>query len=272
MNLTKINAGFTLIELAMVLFIVALILGGVLTPLSTRLEQANRKAAEETMKEIRESLVGYALVNGHLPCPDCPSDAASGNCGGAGAAVSNDGFEDGLDVAASPTTSTNVFNPNRSVTLFKGGCVVQVGNVPWATLGVPEFDPWGRHYVYSVTQTSVPPPTGFADDNDGTNNAACSSRAGISFQLCSTGDMSIQDVNGVNVAQNVPAIILSYGANGQAYGGTAPASAAELENWWTDTDGTFISNDYISDQFDDIVTWITTPELMYRMVTAERLP
>ena len=257
-------SGFTLIELAMVLFIVALILGGVLTPLSTRLEQANRKQAEDMLKEIKSSLIGYALVTGHLPCPDCPGNGASPNCGN-NTAVSNDGIEDGLDNASNPISPRN----NN----FLNGCVVQVGNVPWATLGVPEFDPWGHHYVYSVTQLS-PPPTavGFADDNDGTNNPNCSTTAGVSFQLCSQGDMTIEDVSLNIIASQVPVVILSYGADGQAYGGTAPTSASEIENWWSDTDGTFISNDYIADQFDDLVQWISTPELMYRMVTAERLP
>lgn len=261
MSIKTGNDGFTLIELAMVLFIVALVLGGVLTPLSTRLEQANRKQTEETLKEIKESLIGYALVNGHLPCPDCPGNGASPNCG-AGTAVSNDGIEDGMDNVPNPVSPRN----NN----FVNGCVVEVGNVPWVTLGVPEFDPWGHHYVYSVTQT-------FADDNAGTSNGACSTNALISFQICSAGDMTIQDINGVNVAQNIPALIMSFGANGQAFGGTAPTSTPELDNWWTNSlpptaNRTFISNDYVSDQFDDIVAWISAPELMYRMVTAERLP
>jgi prepilin-type N-terminal cleavage/methylation domain-containing protein len=253
MKSVKITSGFTLIELAMVLFIVALILGGVLTPLSTRMEQASRKQAEEVIKDIKSSLIGYALVNGHLPCPDCPL-GANANCT---AANSNDGVEDGLNIGNNP-----IFPRNND---FVNGCVVQVGNVPWATLGVPEFDPWGQRFVYSVDQT-------FADDVDGAG--ACGTvAAGISFQLCSTGDMTIRDVNANNVATAVPALILSYGANGQAFGGTAPASAVELENWWTDAaDRIFISNNYISNQFDDIVSWITTPELIYRMVSAERLP
>ena len=103
----------------MVLFIVALILGGVLTPLSTRLEQANRKQAEDMLKEIKNSLIGYALVTGHLPCPDCPGNGASPNCGN-NTAVSNDGVEDGLDNASTPVSPR--INNN-----FVNGCVVQVG-------------------------------------------------------------------------------------------------------------------------------------------------
>jgi hypothetical protein len=89
--------------------------------------------------------------------------------------------------------------------------------------------------------------------------------------------MTIEDVSLNIIASQVPVVILSYGANGQAYGGTAPASAPEQENWWINSlpptsDRTFVANDYIADQFDDLVQWISTPELMYRMVTAERLP
>ena len=262
MNLIKINAGFTLIELAMVLFIVALILGGVLTPLSTRLEQANRKQAEEVMKEIKSSIIGYALVNGHLPCPDCPL-GANANCI---AAVSDDGVEDGMTLGGAVAS--------RASTDFNT-CTVEVGNVPWVTLGVPEFDPWGRRYVYSVDQT-------FADDIDGTGPCG-NAKTLVSFELCSTGDMAIRNwdvtnnIRGNVVAQNIPALIISFGADGQSFGGTAPVSASELDNWWTDSlpptfDRTFISNDYVANQFDDLMQWITTPELMYRMVTAERLP
>ena len=251
--------GFTLIELAMVLFIVALVLGSVLTPLSTRLEQANRKQAEETLKEIKESIIGYTLINRHLPCPDCPLNA-NANCTGA---ISDDGVEDGLTLGGGVASrASSNFNT----------CTVQVGNVPWVTLGVPEFDPWGQRYVYSVSQT-------FADDTDGTGCGTTTT--GVSFEICSTGDMTILNANGISVASSIPALVFSYGANGKPFSlaaGSVPASATEADNWWVNSmggDRTFRSDNYIQTagtEFDDIVTWITDPELMYRMVTAEQLP
>ncbi len=50
----KRNQGFSLIELAVVLFLLSLVLGGVMTPLSTRIEQADREQTEEILKQIKE--------------------------------------------------------------------------------------------------------------------------------------------------------------------------------------------------------------------------
>jgi len=68
------TAGFTLIEMAVVLFIVGLLIAGVLGPLETQLEARDRRATIETMEEIIESLYGYAINNGRLPCPDTDGD------------------------------------------------------------------------------------------------------------------------------------------------------------------------------------------------------
>ena len=255
--------GFTLIELAVVLFLISLVLGGVMTPLATRVEQEERRKTEELLAEIKESLVGYALVNGHLPCPDCPGDAASASCTAAGT-TSNDGIEDGVDgtaTAVSPRGTPNDF----------ASCAVEVGNLPWATLGVEEFDAWGNRFLYSVDQT-------FADNVAGTTCGTPT--AGVSFEICSAGDTSIWENGGAApsnlVANNVPALVLSFGANGNAFGGTAPTTVNEIENWWTDVaDRNFVSTDYNSTtaaEFDDLVIWLSPGALIYKMVNAERLP
>ena len=137
--LGKLNVirGFTLVELAMVLFIVSLLLGSLLVPLSTKLEQANRDATIEIQDEIKEALLGFAVVNGRLPCPDC-SDANVGGAAGCPLVVAtnlNDGTADWLVVGA-PGTET---------------CATSIGNLPWVDLQVPENDAWGRHFTYMVT-------------------------------------------------------------------------------------------------------------------------
>lgn len=260
--------GFTLIELAVVLFLVSLVLGGVMTPLATRIEQKEREKTGDLLKEIKESLIGYTLVNGHLPCPDCPAGAAASVSCGTGTAASNDGIEDGSDGAGTG------ISPRSVVADDFVQCAVEVGNLPWATLGVNEFDGWGNRFVYSVDQT-------FADNLNGTVlPVACTTpaTAGISFKLCSQGDTAIYEEGAATnlVANNVPALVFSYGANGNAFGGTAPTSADELDNWWTDVaDRNFVSTDYnqtTANEYDDLFIWISPGALMYKMVTAERLP
>ena len=96
-------------------------------------------------------------------------------------------------------------------------CATDEGNLPWATLGVPEDDAWENKFHYRVTGT-------FADDN-----ADCStSTSGISFCLDSSGDINIDDEDGSSVAQNVPAVVISYGANANDVGN--PSSDSEKEN------------------------------------------
>jgi len=250
----KMQKGFTLVELAMVLFIVGLLLGGLLVPLSNRMEGEERKQTSAALQEVRNSLIGYAMVNGHLPCPDCSS--ASGGCSvinAADAAFLNDGMEDLTDGSSRVTRASPLAQ-----------CATTEGNLPWVTLGVPQFDAWGNRFVYRVTGT-------FADNTDGTGNSNCTVTAGVSFQICSAGNITVNDGSGNAVAQNLPALVLSYGKNATEAGN--PSSAFEIENQNGNNifvDATYSKNPDV--QFDDILTWIPANTLIYRMVQAERLP
>lgn len=61
--------GFTLTELAVVLTIVALLLGGALYTLSAQTEARNLGETERRLEQARELLLGFAVANGRLPCP-----------------------------------------------------------------------------------------------------------------------------------------------------------------------------------------------------------
>jgi prepilin-type N-terminal cleavage/methylation domain-containing protein len=110
--------GFTLIELAIVLFIITLLLGGVLTPLGQQIAERQTGETRRALESARIALVGYALRQanqaGPLPCPDV---------------LNNDGLEDRL---------------------ADGKCVAFTGNLPWKTLGLAEGDAWGNRLGYAV--------------------------------------------------------------------------------------------------------------------------
>ena len=57
----KAQQGFTLIELAIVLVIVTLLVGGLAMPLSAQIEARRIGETRKTMEEAREAILGYAM-------------------------------------------------------------------------------------------------------------------------------------------------------------------------------------------------------------------
>ena len=240
----QIPRGFSLIEIAIALFIITLLLGSLLVPLQTQVVQRQVSDTQKALEEITEALLGFAVAKGYLPCPDLTS-------GGAGAKYSNDYANDGVED-------------------FSGGnCTNFEGNVPWVTLGVGGADPWGNRYRYRV-------------DPDFTNRTTpftLSSAADL--RMCATSACTTE-LTVTTAGNKAVAIILSHGKNG--YGGinsdtgaanTAPVSVDEQSN--SDIDTTFVSHTITpvgatAGEFDDIVIWLGKYMLFNRMVAAGKLP
>ncbi len=246
--ITDKSTGFTLIELAVVLFIVGLLLAGLFTPVATSIDRERRQKLEREYEQIEEALIGFVIIKGRFPCPDCP-DAITGDCAAVAAGEENDGGED-VDGGGTCRVGT--------------GPQVE-GNLPWADLGVTGRDPWGRILAYQVQQNH-------ADDINGTGKDNCSTRTGVSFQLCSVAGITVKDLGedcsgpSSNIAQEVPAVVYSEGNH-------LATSCNELEN--TDGDATFVSRDYSTDEtgyYDDMIFWISPLVLATKMVDAEILP
>lgn len=117
--------GFTLVEIAIVLVIVGILLSGGLTILSSQQEMRRQQESTTMLSEAREALIGFAIVNGRLPCPADPTVAS-------GAANA------GVERAATPAGCT-------------GGVPALQGVLPWATLGLPELDAWSHRFTYRVS-------------------------------------------------------------------------------------------------------------------------
>ncbi|MFA5529173.1 MAG: prepilin-type N-terminal cleavage/methylation domain-containing protein [Thiohalomonadaceae bacterium] len=66
--------GFSLLELAVVLVILGLLLGGLLTPLGTSMEHRRVVVTDTNLALAQEALLGFALVHGRLPCADQDGD------------------------------------------------------------------------------------------------------------------------------------------------------------------------------------------------------
>ena len=126
-QIDKSHRGFTLIEMAMVLGVIALVLT-ILMPVSvSMLDTQKRQDAKAKLAVIDSALVNFVVLNRRLPCP-ADGTVATG--------VANAGVET-LDVL------TGLCNPATEIS----------GVVPWVTLGISEdsaTDPWRGRITYRV--------------------------------------------------------------------------------------------------------------------------
>jgi len=107
----KHHPGFTLIEMAVVLTIIGLLVGSLLVPLTTQIDNAKIQSTTKTLAEIKTALINYATANNRLPCP-----------------------------ALKPETG-------EAVAIGDALCQQQ-GYLPWASLGTHQYDAWGGHLWY----------------------------------------------------------------------------------------------------------------------------
>lgn len=277
------QSGFSLMELAVVLVIVALLLGGLLVPLGAQRDVEFMRATEKSLADIREALIGFAAINGRLPCPAQATIASGAANAGIEATIVSGGITYCACAAAAST----------GVAAWTTACVAPVaqasgdtvgGVLPWATLGLLETDAWGNRYTYRVSNFFArginPAETLFGTGCTPTTITVASAAFALCSPAVTAGTQAGIKVltatvanGGVTLADWMPAVVVSHGGNGLgAYTalGTQLTSAAagteEAEN--SDGDPTFVSNTTI----DDRLVWIPTSQLMNRMITAGRLP
>lgn len=269
--------GFTLIELAVVIGIVALLLGALLVPLATQIQGRNIKETRESLALIKEALIGYAMTQGRLPCPDT--------------GVVPDGLENAPCGVWPQSTE---------------------GFLPFLDLGVPATDAWGRVFRYAVAseftyQTSPGAPAATSQLDLGDANSP------FGFINVETrGDDPSAGGGGetketILLSDRAPAAVMSVGPNGSGgtwlnSAGTLPPTAAgthERDNVDTTPANfpippivaappwrTFVQRQHTPDgtgcsdtaegqpfcEYDDLLIWLSAPVLFNRLVEARQLP
>jgi prepilin-type N-terminal cleavage/methylation domain-containing protein len=230
--------GFTLVELAVTLLVIALLLGGMMLPLAAQDDIRRTQDTQRTLAEIREALLGFAAAQGRLPRP---------------ATSATDGAE-------TPNLCAN-----------DAECF---GFIPWATLGVSRLDAWDKLIRYSVTPayanapvslTTIPNRKVLTRAASGTlvylvgQTGACTARQCVPTVIFSQGRRN-------------------WGRNdaGIAYGDNSATNIDEDTNEAGPTD--FIARASADNsnapggEFDDLVVWLSPNVLFNRMIAAGRLP
>jgi prepilin-type N-terminal cleavage/methylation domain-containing protein len=265
----NMNRGFSLIEMAIVLVVIVLLLGGALVPLTTQVQQARISETETKLDEIKEALIGYAIANGRIPCP---------------ASATSNGVES--FAAGGNPTNGNCSNPFD-------------GFIPAVTLGLTQLDGegyavdgWGfaqNRIRYAVSNHTVNSVTRPFTRTDGMRMAGMSNLASSSAPLlfvCSSASAIIPGPlppgpscgAGAELSSKAPAVIYSVGKNAaEPTGGSGPDEAQNPNPNGGSANRFFVSHiksegNAPGGEFDDIVTWLSTNVLFNRMVAAGRLP
>lgn len=279
----RIQQGFTLVEIAIVLLIVTILLGYTVAMFPRQQELKQYRAADQEMDHIIAAIIGFAQINGRLPCPTIP-DQVGAESGGGG---------------------TN--------------CTDYGGFVPINTLGITGrvnedslmLDPWGNPYRYYVTNNNFN--GGLSDfvgagemrevgivDSDGDGFTDLDGR----YVICDDNGATIGDdcdgganevfgrPDGVGNYGGAPFVLLSMGKNWS----DTPIND-ELENRGGSLSNTDLlmpdgpsGNEYFlknvgagqttfvrrttgfADDFDDIVKWVSPNILFSKMIEADQLP
>lgn len=169
------RAGFSLVEMSVVLVIIAIVVSSGLT-LSTSVAERNAfKETQDELEYIAGAIQRFYNRNGYLPCPANPEI---------------------------PRDNSTYGTSTCTVTNMTVGINSKRGMVPIRALNLPDkyaSDAWSRRYIYQVSWTS----------------AAATSFTEINNHTTTFGRLSIQNESSpaVTIAQNVAFAVMSAGMN-----------------------------------------------------------
>jgi prepilin-type N-terminal cleavage/methylation domain-containing protein len=268
--------GFTLTELAVVMVIVGLLVGGVVGSYSTMINVSKFKDAQTQLNTVSDALLGYASANGRLPCPAVDGvhygPVGTGNSYGAESVVGGASTGGQCTVAASSMPG--------------------LGYVPAATLGLTPvdtqgflIDAWNNRVLYAVSSNGANYDFTTQGNLRTALTDALASTPSPNLRICSTTTLMTNAGSttaacasaAVTLTNTAAAVIISTGPNG-ATGGSGADEAQNLHapgltsaNWpFTTKDRLYISHTQTpagatNGEFDDMVLWIS-PALVYSRI------
>ncbi|MDJ0812370.1 MAG: type II secretion system protein [Woeseiaceae bacterium] len=254
---TRQQRGFSLVELAIVLLIMAIILGGLVAPLAAQRESERANDARDQLRDVEKAIYGFAAVNGFIPCPATPASNGYAAASGAGCSAQH-GFV--------PATTLNLSGTRNDDNLL--------------------LDPWGSPLRYSVTAADSNANGRWDFTTPGEMQSVsmalltpdlvvCSTAAGSSATACSDP--------GTTLAEQSPAIVYSLGRDWPSFNsadqrenvGATIAGGASGQPYRVADDSVFVQrgrSDRNGDEYDDLLLWLSAQSLYSRLVETGHLP
>ena len=248
------SAGFSLVELAIAVFVMALLLGGLIVPLQSQVESRRLEETNRILDRAREALLGFAAANARFPCPAAPGANGQESFASGGNAGNGD--------------CSNFFN----------------GFLPAATLGMTPVDASGyaldawatgstqNRIRYAVSNATVSGFTNPFTRTNGMRNAKMANIAGSSLLYVCNGGTGVTGSDcgtATTLSSSAIAVIWSLGENA-ASGGISTDESKNLDNNKIFVQAMFST--VAGAEFDDQLTWIGPPLVFNRLIAAGQLP
>jgi prepilin-type N-terminal cleavage/methylation domain-containing protein len=188
---TKQHSGFTLIELAVVVFIIGILASVGLATLKSQMESTSISATKKKQETMKNSLISYLAKYNRLPCP----------------AIDNTGLESRVLTNAPANCIDNT------------GKSAYLGILPYATLGLPKsaaLDGWENFFSYAVstqwtlTYSTAAPVVG----GTSTNVASQAFNVGDSGTIAVNNRSPATSSTPTPISSNAVVFIVSHGKNG----------------------------------------------------------
>ncbi len=253
------QAGFTLTEIAVVLLIVGLLLGGMLYTYSAQVDQSNRLETQRRLESAKDLLIAYAIVNGRLPCPantsgSTPSHLTPG------------------DTSTACTDSFTGFLPGSTI-----------GFQPVDASGFA-LDSWNNRLRYAISQTIVSGTVPhFTNSTSLKSNGVSTQPNDLVICVSSTGTipLGVPPSCGTSISvtnqKTLAAIVLSPGKNGAS--STTGRADENINNKSASNanHALFVYRPYAGiesalGEFDDQMVWVPAGQLYARLISAGILP
>jgi prepilin-type N-terminal cleavage/methylation domain-containing protein len=279
-------SGFTLTELAVVLVIIALMIGGMLLPLAAQDDIRRTQETQKALNDARDALVGFATATGRLPCP--ATDSSHG--------FDSNGLEAFCTNAPDARPPTNACLNPTTVVQAHGRCFAPFnGFLPAASLGLQPIsaqgllvDGWGQavRYALDIDQWTTAP---FSYAFSGANGMRTRGIENLAptLRVCSTGNDATliasagtagADCLAANrLAVNAVTLFYSLGPNGSRGGSSLDEKHNPNPGSAVAADRVFVHHvrapaDAADGEFDDLVLWLSPNILYNRLIAAGRLP
>ena len=274
----KSTKGFSLIEIAVVMIIIAVLFTIVGLPISTQIELRRIEETKKQIESIKETILGFAIINGRLPCPALNT----GVCNAGRECFCSEGTLANNSGSCTLTTTLPAGFNGRCAAFGTTTTAVAAGLLPAMSLGVTQTDANGyaldgfatpsSQLRYAVARTTVNSVLFPLTRVDGIKSATMDQFGGpaspVLLTICPPDTPAC--TGAATLTTQAPFVVFSLGNNSSIP--FASLSSAEKANLDDDVNRIFISGTPLLSAFDDILSWSSINILFARMVQAGKLP